>query len=187
MDIDALLDRHRDRFRKLLQTILSEESGEDPFSFPLGRFMTLSDDEKAELVRRADILARERVDRELEARGACWLVLVGDEIVLASTDPQAIPSVDEVLGLGEPRGLVAYLFEAPLIEELPGPTASWTPLEGSDRYPTISLCVGADTGVWRSSSRPGRGGMCGGRSRSDASASGVRRPLFVSTRSAKPW
>ncbi len=113
VDIDALLDRHRDRFRRLLQTILSEESGEDPFSFPLDRFRALSDDEKAELVRRADILARERVDREFEARGACWLVLVGDEIVLASRDPQAVPSADEVLRLGEPRGLVAYLFEAP--------------------------------------------------------------------------
>jgi hypothetical protein len=69
VDIDALLDRHRDRFRKLVQTILSEETGEDPFRFPLARFKALSDDEKAEIVRRADLIARDRVDHELEARG----------------------------------------------------------------------------------------------------------------------
>ena len=79
VDIDALLDRHRDRFRKLLESILLEETGDDPFRFPLTRFKMLSDDEKAELVRRADRIARERVDRELEARGASWLVLVGGE------------------------------------------------------------------------------------------------------------
>lgn len=116
---------------------------EDPFLFPLARFRALSDEEKAELVRRADVIARDRVDRELEARHASWLVLVGDQVVRASADPQAIPSADEVLRLGEPQGLVAYLFEAPLIEEVPGPTAAWTPLEGSDRYPTIALSVGA--------------------------------------------
>jgi hypothetical protein len=120
VDIDALLDRHRDRFRKLVQAILTEEAGEDPFSFPLSRFKALSDDEKAELVQRADRIAHERIDRELEARGASWLVLVGGEVVLASRDPQAIPTVEEVLRLGEARDLVPYLFEAPLIEELPG-------------------------------------------------------------------
>jgi hypothetical protein len=123
VDIDALLDRHRDRFRKLLEAILLEEMGEDPFRFPLSRFKNLSDDEKAELVRRADRIARERVDRELEARGASWLVLVGGDVVLASRDPQAIPTVEEVLRLGEAQDLVPYLFEAPLIEELPGPVA----------------------------------------------------------------
>ena len=132
-EIDALLDRHRDRFRKLLETILSEESGEDPFRFPLARFRTLSDDGRAELVRRADRIARDRVDRELDARGASWLVLVGGDVVLASRDPLAIPTSEDVLRLGEPRGLVAYLFEAPLIEELPGPIAPWTALDGADR------------------------------------------------------
>jgi hypothetical protein len=143
LDVDAFLDRHRGRFRKLVETILSEESGEDPFRYPLDRFRALSDDERAELVRRADRIARDRVDRELEARGASWLVLVGDAVVLHSADPLAIPAAEEVLALGEKEGLVAYLFEAPRIEELPGPTSPWTALDGADRYPTIALCVGA--------------------------------------------
>jgi hypothetical protein len=145
IDVDALLDRHRDRFRHLLQVILTEESGEDPFSFPLARFQALSDDEKAELVRRADRIARDRVDHELEARKAAWLVLVGNEVVLASGDPQAIPTAEDVLLLGAPKGLVAYLFEAPLIEEVPGPVSSWTALGGHDRYPTIRLTIEGTT------------------------------------------
>jgi hypothetical protein len=112
---------------------LSEESGEDPFRFPLDRFRALSSDERAALVERADRIARDRVDRELEARGASWLVLVGDDVALSSPDPLAIPSAEEVLRLGEPRGLVAYLFEAPRIEELPGPTAPWAALDGVAR------------------------------------------------------
>jgi hypothetical protein len=56
------------------------------------------------------------VERALEARGASWLVLVGDDVVLSSPDPLAIPSAEDVLRLGEPRGLVADLFEAPRIE-----------------------------------------------------------------------
>jgi hypothetical protein len=145
VDVDALLDRHRDRFRRLLQVILTEEAGEDPFRFPLTRFRELSDDEKAELVRRADRIARERVDAELAARRAAWLVLVGDEVVLASGDVQAIPSAEDVLRLGEAKGLVAYLFEAPLIEELPGPLSSWTALGGSDRYPTLRMTIEGTT------------------------------------------
>jgi hypothetical protein len=113
----------------LLETILGEESREDPFRYSLDRFRALSDDERAELVRRADRIARDRVDRELDAYGATWLVLVGETVLLHSADPLAIPSAEEVLALGEPEGLVAYLFEAPRIEELPGPISPWTALD----------------------------------------------------------
>lgn len=143
-DVAALLDRHRDRFRQLLRVIVAEEQGEDPFRYPLDRFRHLSDDEKATLVRRAAIIARDRVKRELRARGAAWLVLVGDDVAMAAADPWAIPSPEEVLRLGEPRGLVAYLFEAPLIEELPPSISKWSPLRGDDHYPTVPivLCPG---------------------------------------------
>jgi hypothetical protein len=138
-DIDALLDRHRDRFRRLLQTIVAEEAGVDPFRVPLDEFQSLSDDARAALVRRAAILSADRVERELRARGAAWIALVGDEVVAASADPRAIPSAEDVLRLGEPRGLVAYLFEAPLIEELPPWRSAWAALSDDDRYPTVPL------------------------------------------------
>ena len=63
-DIDALLDRHRERFRRVLEEIAAEEAGEDPFEFPLDRFQALSEDEKATLVERASILARARSGAE---------------------------------------------------------------------------------------------------------------------------
>lgn len=135
-DVDALLDRHRDRFRRVLQVIAAEEEGEDPFRFPLARYRTLPDDQKVALVRRASIIARERVRREQRARGAAWLVLVGDEVVEASPDPWAIPSPEQVLALGEGRGLVAYLFEAPLIEEVAPSISPWSPLSRGDAYPS---------------------------------------------------
>ena len=122
-DVDALLDRHRDRFRRLLRIIAAEEAGSDPFAFPLERFRSLSDDERASLIRRAAVIAQDRIERELRDRRAAWVVLVGDDVVLASPDPSQIPSPDEVLRLGEPRGLVAYLFEAPLIEG--SPSSRW--------------------------------------------------------------
>jgi|HubBroStandDraft_4_1064222.scaffolds.fasta_scaffold633149_1 hypothetical protein len=140
-DVDALLDRHRDRFRDLLRVIVAEEQGEDPFRYSLDRFRGLSDDDKAALVRRAATIARDRVKRELRARRAAWLVIVGDDVALASTEPWAIPSPEEVLRLGEPRGLVAYLFEAPLIEEVPPSTSRWSPLGGGDHYPTVPIVL----------------------------------------------
>ena len=117
-DVDALLDRHRERFRRVLEEIAAEEAGEDPFAFPLERFQALSEDDKAALVKRAALIARARVERELERRRAAWLIIVGDDIVAASPDPTALPSPEEVLRHGEPSGHVAYLFEAPLVEEV---------------------------------------------------------------------
>jgi hypothetical protein len=140
-DVDALLDRHRDRFRRLLRAIAAEEAGSDPFGLPLEQFRAMSDDERASLIRRAAVIAQDRIERELRERRAAWLVLVGDDVVVASPDPSQIPSPDEVLRLGEPRGLVAYLFEAPLIEEIPPSVSAWSHLRGSDRYPTVPLVL----------------------------------------------
>lgn len=48
-----------------------------------------------------------------------------------------------VLQLGEPRGLVAFLFEAPLVEEVPS-TSPWSPLRGGDHYPTVPVVLHAE-------------------------------------------
>jgi hypothetical protein len=84
IDIDKLLDRHRDRFRRLIRAIVAEEEGEDPFRTPLERYLALGEEERFEMVRRATAMAWERVEHELAARAAAWLVLVGEEVVLAS-------------------------------------------------------------------------------------------------------
>ena len=49
-------------------------------------------------------------------------MLVGGDVVLASTDPLAIRPRGGAPA-GRASGLVAYLFEAPLMEEIPGPFA----------------------------------------------------------------
>ena len=92
------------------------DAGEDPFAFALERFQALSEEDKATLVKRASMIARARVEREFERRRAAWLIVVGDDVVAASPDPTLLPSPDEVLRYGEPRGRVAYLIEAPLVE-----------------------------------------------------------------------
>lgn len=140
-DVDALLDRYRERFRRVLEEIAAEEAGEDPFAFPLDRFQALGEDEKAGLVERASIIARARVEREFERRGAAWLIVVGDDVVAASPDPTGLPSPEEVLRYGESTGRVAYLFEAPLIEELMAWRSPWSLLRGPDRYPTLPLAI----------------------------------------------
>jgi hypothetical protein len=138
MDVDSLLDRHRDRFRRLIRAIVAEEEGEDPFRVPSSRYLELRDDERFALVRRATAIAWDRVERELSSRGAAWVVLVGDEVVAESADPTSVPTPDEVLEMGKAKGRVAYLFTAELLEELE-PVSTWTPLRGTDRYPTIPL------------------------------------------------
>ena len=97
---------------------VNDFDGEDPFTFPLERFQSLGEDPKAALVERASILARARVEREFERRRVAWLILVGGDVVAASSDVTTLPSPEEVLRYGEPTGRVAYLFEAPLIEEV---------------------------------------------------------------------
>lgn len=140
IDVDRLLERHRERFRRLIQVIVAEEEGEDPFRISLAEYLRRSEPERFELVRRASTIARDRVERELRSSGAAWLVLVGDEVVVRSDDLGALPTTEEVLDHGRARDLVPYLFTAELIEELPG-TAPWAPLRGVDRYPTLSMAV----------------------------------------------
>jgi hypothetical protein len=139
-DIDRLLDRHRDKLRRVFRSIMAAEEGPDPFSFPLSRFRKLSDAERLELVKRADLIAGDRADEELRRRGAAWLVLVGDEVVAESREIGSCPTPEEVLALGEERDLVAYLFEAPLVEELSS-ASRWTPLAGADAYPTLPVSL----------------------------------------------
>jgi hypothetical protein len=95
-------------------------------------------------VRRASIIARARVERELERRHAAWLILVGDDVVAESLDPTIVPSPEEVLRHGEPSGRVAYLFEAPLVEEVLASKSHWSILSGHDRYPTVPLGIQGD-------------------------------------------
>lgn len=140
VDIDRFLDRHRDRFRRLISAIVAEEEGEDPFRVPLDRYLALPEDERVTLVRRATAIVWERVQRELACRGAAWLVLVGDEVVAASDDAAAVPEFADLLELGKARALVPYLFTADLIEELE-PVSAWAPLRRTDRYPTLPLAV----------------------------------------------
>jgi hypothetical protein len=92
-------------------------------------------------VERASIIARARVERELERRRAAWLIVVGADVVAASPDATALPPPEEVLRHGEPSGRVAYLFEAPLVEELLAWRSSWSLLQGPDRYPTLPLAI----------------------------------------------
>lgn len=139
-DIDRLLDRHRNKFKRLLESIVAEEEGPDPFSFPLSRYRALSEPERLELVRRAGAIARDRVDEELQRRGAAWIVLLGGRVVAESRDIGSCPSADEVLAIGEREDLVPFLFEAPLVEEIPS-TSRWTALGQGDAYPTIPLAV----------------------------------------------
>ena len=117
VDLDALFVRHRERFRRLLESIVAEESGDDPFTLPLSEYRRLDADAKAEVVRRAAILARDRVDEAFRAHGAAWIVLVEGELVQTSAVPYDLPTPEAVLALGAPRDRVAFLFEAPLIEE----------------------------------------------------------------------
>jgi hypothetical protein len=57
-------------------------------------------------------MAWERVDQELGARRAAWLILIGDEVVRSSDDPDAIPGAHEIRELGRASGLVPYVFIA---------------------------------------------------------------------------
>ncbi len=139
-DIDRLLDRHRDKFKRLLRSIVAEEEGPDPFSFPLSRYRELSDAERLELIRRAGTIARERVEEELRTRGAAWIVLLGDRVVAESDVVGICPSADEVLALGEQDDLVPFLFEAPVVEEIPE-RSSWAPLARGDAYPTVPVAI----------------------------------------------
>lgn len=139
-DVDALLDRHRDKFRRLLHAIAAEEEGADPFTVSLAAFRGMSSDERASLVARAASIRAERIERELRERGASWIVMVGDDVVAASPSTADVPLPDTVLSMGAGRNLVAYLFEAPMIEELTH-TTPWTPLSAQDRYPTLALSL----------------------------------------------
>ncbi|MBN1607043.1 MAG: hypothetical protein JW940_10445 [Polyangiaceae bacterium] len=142
-DIDALLDRHRDKFRRLVRQLVAEEQGPDPFAFPLGQYRGLSTRERLEIVRRAGAIARDRVDEELRRRGAAWIVLLGDRVVAESTEIGTCPTAEDVLALGQEEDRVPFLFEAPLVEEVP--TASrWAPIGAADAYPTVPLTINAE-------------------------------------------
>ena len=95
-------------------------------------------------MRRAGIIARDRVDEELRRRGAAWIVLVGDHVVADSREIGPCPSTDEVLAMGAGEDRVAFLFESPLIEEIPS-TSQWAPIARNDAYPTIPVTIGGES------------------------------------------
>jgi hypothetical protein len=136
-DIDQLLLRHRDKFRRLLRSIVAEEEGPDPFTFSLARFRELPASDRLDLVRRAGLIARDRVDEELRARGGAWIIIMGDRVIAESKDVGSCPSADEVLAMGEGEDRVAFLFEAPLVEEVPS-SSRWMPQSRRPRPSTRS-------------------------------------------------
>jgi hypothetical protein len=145
-EVDDLLDRHREVFRQVLRSIIAEESGEDPFTLSLQRFRELNDEERAEFVLRAALIARGWIGREFRSLNAAWVIVVGGEVVASSPDPRSVPSPEEVLQCGTEQDRVAYLFEASLIEELLPSIASWSEVGGPDFYPTLPLAlVASDT------------------------------------------
>lgn len=155
-DIDAILDRHRDRFRRLVREIFDEETAVDPFEVPLDEFLAKPEPERAALAMEAARRADARVERELRERAASWIVIVGDDVVLSSRDQDSLPDFAQLVAIGRQRGRAPFLFEAPLIEELPSVSA-WAPVTTGirgDAYPTIPLridgvvlCADLDTGA----------------------------------------
>lgn len=141
LDIDGILDRHRDRFRALVREIVEEERGDNPFTMSLHAYLQRPAAERAGIVERAGVLARGRAERELARRHAAWIVMVGEDVVLSSNDRAELPTVDEVLALGRGVDRVPFLFEAALIEELSS-TAAWSRVESGirdDLYPTLAI------------------------------------------------
>ncbi len=141
LDVDDILDRHRERFRALVREIVEEERGESPLALSLAEYLSRSSAERALVFERAATLLRDRVESELARRGATWLVFVDGHVVLSSNDRDSLPSMDEVLALGRASDRVPFLFEAPLIEELAS-SSDWSAVESGirgDRYPTIPL------------------------------------------------
>jgi hypothetical protein len=106
----------------------------------LSKYRQLSPSERLEIVKRAGIIARERVEEELRARSAAWIVLVGDRVVASSSELGSCPSPEDVLAMGEPHDRVAFFYEAPLVEEIPS-TSPWAKLDGRDAYPTVPLAA----------------------------------------------
>jgi hypothetical protein len=123
-----------------LRSIVAEEEGPDPFSFPLSRYRALSEPQRLDLVRRAGVIVRDRVDEELRARGAAWIVLLGDRIVAESKEIGTHPTAEEVLAMGEGDDLVPFIFEAALVEEIPS-SSRLALLHRGDAYPTIPVAI----------------------------------------------
>ena len=113
-EIDALLERHRERFRRFVSELVDDDRHPDPFRVPFDAFAAAADPERIELVTRAARLGRHRVEHALADLRATWIVLVGDEVVTSSRDRETMPTPEEVVALGRARGLAPYLFEAPL-------------------------------------------------------------------------
>lgn len=142
--MDELLDRHRDRFRRLIDEIVAEEREPDPFRVTLDAYLASGDAERAELIARAGRRRRQRIEQAMSDTRATWVVLLGDDVVLTSRDRESIPTPEEIIALGRARNLVPFLFEAALVEELPF-RSSWAPTDigvRGDTYPTLPLKVG---------------------------------------------
>jgi hypothetical protein len=139
-NVDAWLDRYRERFRDLIREILEEEALDSPFRMSWEDFALLDEGERDRVYERAAEGRGRWAQSELRRRGARWLVVVGDEVVAASGDLNAIPSDQELERWGRERNRVPFYFEGEVIEEVRAPGhALWTELSGGDAYPTLPL------------------------------------------------
>jgi hypothetical protein len=136
-DIDQLILRHRDKLSRLLRSIVAEEEGTYTYSFSIARFRDHPASDRLDLVRRAGLIARESDDEDLSERGGAWIIIMGDRVIAESKDVGSCPSADEVLAMGEGEDRVAFLFEAPLVEEVPS-SSRWMPQSRRPRPSTRS-------------------------------------------------
>lgn len=114
------------------------EEAAELFAIPFETYINLPDDERAAIAFRAYKVLDRWIDQELKTRRAKWMLVCGGEILESSPKLLEYPAREKLIALGKKSGLIPFVFiYKPLIEE-----SSWSVIDASDRYPTLSIFVG---------------------------------------------
>jgi hypothetical protein len=114
------------------------EEAAELFAIPFENYINLPDDERAAIAFRAYKVLDRWIAQELKARRARWMLVCGGEILESSPELIEYPAREKLMALGKKSGLIPFVFiYKPLIEE-----SSWSAIDDSDYYPTLSIIVG---------------------------------------------
>jgi len=146
--VDRLNDAELELLRRRIERSHSQKSlthsrgypeeAAELFAIPFETYINLPEDERAAIAFRAYKVLDRWIDQELKARRAKWMLVCGGEILASSPKLLEYPSREKLMALGKKSGLIPFVFiYKPLIEE-----SSWSVIDDSDCYPTLSIMVG---------------------------------------------
>ena len=121
------------------QTLPVNETVAELFNYPFNKYLSVSQQERDDLIWRAYQTLDTWIATELEQRKAAWILVCGGKVIEASPSMRNYPEDEKLMALGDQHGVIPFVF----VKEMAIEESLWSALPDNDFYPTLSLTLAA--------------------------------------------